>query len=68
MRASKVLASFTAIGIEFHPSPSLSIHGELGSPIGWKRLHTTIGLGFSLQFGQVVESSISPLGPLEGGE
>lgn len=41
---------FTAVGIEFHLSPSLSIHGELGFPIGWDRVYTTIGIGFSLQF------------------
>jgi len=44
---------FTALGIEFYLSPSLSIHGGLGSPIGWKHLHTTIGLGFSWQFGKL---------------
>ncbi|MFQ6090355.1 MAG: hypothetical protein ACE5LD_02845, partial [Candidatus Bipolaricaulia bacterium] len=41
---------FTAIGIEFHLSPNLSIHGELGFPIGWDSIYTTIGLGCSLRF------------------
>jgi len=41
---------FTAIGIEFHLSSELAVHGELGSPIGWKRIRTTIGLGLSWRF------------------
>jgi len=40
---------FTAIGIQFHLSPTLSIHGELGFPIGWDSIYTTIGMGFSLR-------------------
>jgi len=40
---------FTAVGINFQWSPGLSIHAELGFPIGWDRIYTTIGLGFSLR-------------------
>lgn len=59
---------FTAVGIDFQWSPGLSIHGELGFPIGWPSVPTTIGLGFSLRFGQVGEGPSPPLGPLKEGE
>jgi hypothetical protein len=58
---------FTAVGIEFHLSPSLSIHGELGSPIGWDRIYTTIGMGFSLRFGGISEGLGPPSRPLKEG-
>ncbi|MCR4405280.1 MAG: hypothetical protein NUW06_08435, partial [Candidatus Acetothermia bacterium] len=40
---------FTALGLGFHLSPSLSIHGLLGFPIGWDRVYTAIVIGFSLR-------------------
>jgi hypothetical protein len=58
---------FTAVGIEFHLSPSFSIHGELGSPIGWDRIYTTIGMGFSLRFGGISEGLGPPSRPLKEG-
>lgn len=57
---------FTAIGLDFQLSPNLSIHGELGFPIGWD-LYTTIGMGFSLRFGQVSEGPSPPMGLLKEG-
>ena len=46
---------FSTIALAFRLSPALSVYAQLGFPIGWGSIPTSIGIGFSLQLGGALE-------------